>query len=112
MADDYNTHQQSLTPAGDKVLSTADVRMPSLAFGTTDASLPLGVVHDRLEAPLAPGWHTFRTPVQFIVAGKLPWLSRDSMVIPLAKNDGLIDVVMVPPMSALDSIKVRAAATS
>ncbi|KAJ6588185.1 ATP-NAD kinase-like domain-containing protein [Mycena capillaripes] len=105
MGDDYNTHQQSLTPADDKVLSTADVRMPSLAFGTTDTSLPLGVIHDRLEAPLAPGWHTFRVPVQFIVAGKLPWLSRDSMVIPLAKNDGLIDVVMVPPMSALDSIK-------
>ncbi|KAJ6465068.1 ATP-NAD kinase-like domain-containing protein [Mycena vitilis] len=104
MADDYNTHQQPLAPALAKA-PAADVRMPALDFGTSAGPLPRGVVHERLEADLTPGWHTFRTPVQFIVAGKLPWLSRDSMVIPLAKNDGLIDVVMVPPMSALESIK-------
>jgi hypothetical protein len=108
MVADYNTHQRSLAPGaeGKALARGTDVRMPPLAFGRPDAALPLGVVHTRLEAPLAPGWHTFRTPVQFIVAGKLPWLSRDSMMIPLAKNDGLIDVVMVPPRSALASIKV------
>ncbi|KAJ7895950.1 ATP-NAD kinase-like domain-containing protein [Mycena olivaceomarginata] len=107
MVADYNTHQRSLAPCaeGKALARGTDVRMPPLAFGRPDAALPLGVVHTRLEAPLEPGWHTFRTPVQFIVAGKLPWLSRDSMMIPLAKNDGLIDVVMVPPRSALASIK-------
>ncbi|KAJ7783404.1 ATP-NAD kinase-like domain-containing protein [Mycena olivaceomarginata] len=107
MVADYNTHQRSLAPGaeGKAITRGTDVRMPPLAFGRPDAALPLGVVHTRLEAPLEPGWHTFRTPVQFIVAGKLPWLSRDSMMIPLAKNDGLIDVVMVPPRSALASIK-------
>ncbi|KAJ7151333.1 ATP-NAD kinase-like domain-containing protein [Mycena crocata] len=106
MIDEYNTHQQSLAPAEEGKVP-ADTRMPPLAFGTpTDATpFPRGVVHDRLEAPLAPGWHTFRTPVQFICAGKLPWLSRDSMMLPLAKNDGLIDVVIVPPRSAIDSLK-------
>ncbi|KAF7366814.1 DAGKc domain-containing protein [Mycena sanguinolenta] len=107
MVDNYNTHQQSLVSSveNDKVTSTTDVRMPPLAFGTTDTPFPRGTMHERLEAPLEPGWHTFRTPVQFIMAGKLPWLSRDSMMIPLAQNDGLIDVVMVPPRSALASIK-------
>ncbi|KAJ7734767.1 ATP-NAD kinase-like domain-containing protein [Mycena maculata] len=104
MVEDYNTHQQSLEPSHEGKTAT-DVRMPPLAFGTTDGALPLGEVHDKLEAPLAPGWHTFRTPVQFVCAGKLPWLSRDSMMLPLAKNDGLIDVVIAPPRSALDSIK-------
>ncbi|KAJ6491464.1 ATP-NAD kinase-like domain-containing protein [Mycena vulgaris] len=105
MIEDYNSHQQSLEPSTEGKVTATDVRMPPLAFGTTDSPFPLGVVHDRLEAPLAPGWHTFRTPVQFICAGKLPWLSRDSMMLPLAKNDGLIDVVLVPPRSAMDSIK-------
>ncbi|KAJ7507087.1 ATP-NAD kinase-like domain-containing protein [Mycena galericulata] len=105
MIEDYNTHQQSLERSTEDKVSATDARMPPLAFGTTDSPLPLGVLHDRLEGPLAPGWHTFRMPVQFITAGKLPWLSRDSMVLPLAKNDGLIDVVIVPPRSALESIK-------
>ncbi|KAF8208079.1 ATP-NAD kinase-like domain-containing protein [Mycena galopus ATCC 62051] len=105
MAEEYNTHQQSLAPSVEGKVTATDVRMPPLAFGTTDTPFPLGVVHERLEAPLEPGWHTFRTPVQFIMAGKLPWLSRDSMMIPLAKNDGLIDVVIAPPRSALASIK-------
>ncbi|KAJ7868490.1 ATP-NAD kinase-like domain-containing protein [Mycena leptocephala] len=99
MADAYNAHQPKVSAPA------PDVRMPALAFGTTDTPLPLGTVHDRLEGILAPGWHTFRTPVQFIVAGKLPWLSRDSMMIPLAQNDGLIDVVVIPPRGALESIK-------
>jgi sphingosine kinase len=108
MADAYNAHQPSLASVESKVSAPTpaqDVRMPALAFGTTDTPLPLGTVHDRLEGMLAPGWHTFRTPVQFIVAGKLPWLSRDSMMIPLAQNDGLIDVVVIPPRGALESIK-------
>ncbi|KAJ7030638.1 ATP-NAD kinase-like domain-containing protein [Mycena alexandri] len=105
MADAYNTHQQFLSPSAERKVAASDVRMPQLEFGTSDSPLPLGVVHDRIEAPLEPGWHTFRTSVQFIVAGKLPWLSRDSMMIPLAKNDGLIDVLIVPPRSALASIK-------
>jgi sphingosine kinase len=106
MVEAYNTHQQLLEPSTEGKVTTTDVRMPPLAFGTTNSPFPLGVVHDRLEATLAPGWHTFRTPVQFICAGKLPWLSRDSMMLPLAKNDGLIDVVIVPPRSAMDSLKV------
>ncbi|KAK7042543.1 DAGKc domain-containing protein [Favolaschia claudopus] len=105
MVEDYNTHQQSLAPSVEGKVTATDVRMPSLAFGTTESVFPLGVIHDRLETQLEPGWHTFRTSVQFIMAGKLPWLSRDSMMIPLAKNDGLIDVVMVPPRSALASLK-------
>ncbi|KAJ7241670.1 ATP-NAD kinase-like domain-containing protein [Mycena haematopus] len=105
MVDDYNTHQQSLAAAVDGKVTVTDVRMPPLVFGTTDAPLPLGVVHDRLDEPLEPGWHTFRLPVQFVLAGKLPWLSRDSMMFPLAKNDGLIDLMIVPPRSALASLR-------
>ncbi|KAJ6610464.1 ATP-NAD kinase-like domain-containing protein [Mycena sp. CBHHK59/15] len=105
MVEEYNSHQQSLEPSTEGKVSSADVRMPPLVFGSTDAPFPRGVVHDRLEAPLAPGFHTFRLPVQFICAGKLPWLSRDSMVLPLVRSDGLIDVIIVPPRSAKASIK-------
>ncbi|KAF7366813.1 DAGKc domain-containing protein [Mycena sanguinolenta] len=105
MVDAYNTHQQSPAPSLGDDVTTTDVRMPPLAFGTTDMPVPLGTVHERLEAPLEPGWHTFRTPVQFIMAGKFSWLSRDSMLFTLAKNDGLIDLVVVPPRSAFASIK-------
>jgi len=63
------------------------------------------VVHDRLEAPLEPGWHAFLTSVQFIMAGKLSWLAKDSLAFPLAQTDGLIDVVIVPPRSVLASLK-------
>ncbi|KAF7343327.1 DAGKc domain-containing protein [Mycena venus] len=104
MVDDYNAHQQTLRPWEAQTPALA-ARMPPLAFGTTDSPFPLGVTHDRLEAPLEPGWHTFRTSVQFIMAGKLPWLARDSLAFPLAQDDGFIDVVMVPPRSTLASLK-------
>ncbi|KAJ7720941.1 ATP-NAD kinase-like domain-containing protein [Mycena metata] len=108
MADDYNKHQHQniLSPSAERNLLTSDlnVGMPPLAFGTTESPLPLGVVHNRLEANLEPGWHTFRVPMQFILGGKLPWASRESMTLPLAKNDGLIDVVIVRPRSALATI--------
>ncbi|KAJ7172102.1 ATP-NAD kinase-like domain-containing protein, partial [Mycena filopes] len=102
IADAYNARPPSvsLPPPPE-----AQRSMPGLRFGSTDTPLPRGVVHERMEAPLAPGWHTFRTEVQFVVAGRLPWLARDSMMIPLAMDDGLVDVVVVPPRSALASIK-------
>ncbi|KAJ7092772.1 ATP-NAD kinase-like domain-containing protein [Mycena belliarum] len=105
MVAEYNTHQQALEPAAEGKVTARDVRMPPLVFGTTDSPFPRGVVHERLEAPVAPGWHTFRTPLQFICAGRLPWLSRESMTLPLVHNDGLVDVMLVPPRSALDSFK-------
>ncbi|KAJ7630848.1 ATP-NAD kinase-like domain-containing protein [Roridomyces roridus] len=107
MVDDYNMDQQSSvrSPEPKDAPGSPSMPMPPLAFGTTDAPMPLGTIHDKLEAPLAPGWHTFRTRVQSAVAGKMPWLARDSMIFPLAKNDGLIDVVMAPPMSVMESFK-------
>ncbi|KAJ7201132.1 ATP-NAD kinase-like domain-containing protein [Mycena pura] len=105
IADAYNARQQAPAAVPDGSATPADTPMPPLAFSSTDEPLPLGTVHTRLTAPLAPGWHTFRTPVQFVCAGKLPWLSRDSMMLPLAADDGLIDVVLVPPRGVLASLR-------
>ncbi|CAK5281774.1 unnamed protein product [Mycena citricolor] len=102
MVDQYNHHQQTISPALER---TDPGPMVPLSFGSTDSPLPLGTVHDRLEQALEPGWHTFRVPVQLMCAGKLPWLSRDSMMLPLAMNDGLIDLIVVPGRSAWASIK-------
>ncbi|KAJ7469651.1 ATP-NAD kinase-like domain-containing protein, partial [Mycena latifolia] len=105
MADSYNRHQQARAPAAHCSPASHEFSLPLLAFGTTDAPLPCGAVHDRLEAPVTPGWHTFRTPVRSICAGRLPWLARDSMMFPLATDDGLLDVVIFPPLSVSASLK-------
>ncbi|KAF7329576.1 DAGKc domain-containing protein [Mycena kentingensis (nom. inval.)] len=106
MVDAYNTLRDAkpIRESSTPTPPPTDALMPLLAFGSTDAPLPLGTVHTTISAPLEPGWHTFCAPVQFVCAGKLPWLSRDSMMLPLAADDGLIDVVLVPPRSAFSSL--------
>ncbi|KAJ7050187.1 ATP-NAD kinase-like domain-containing protein [Mycena amicta] len=106
MVDAYNTLREA-TPVRESttpVPPPTDAQMPPLSFGSTDTELPLGTIHTSISAPLTPGWHTFRTSVQFVCAGKLPWLSRESMMLPLAADDGLIDVVLVPPRGAFASL--------
>nr|GAT52771.1 predicted protein [Mycena chlorophos] len=107
MVDAYNALQQAKRiRARDPNLTPppTDSSMPPLLYGSTDAPLPLGTIHTSITAPLEPGWHTFRLPVQIFCAGKLPWLSRDSMILPLSGDDGLIDVVLVPPRGIYASL--------
>ena len=92
----------------------ASLSIPPLAYGTTTSPLPLdNPIHTTLLAPLPKGWHTFRVDVQYVYSGNLPWVSCDSLSFPLASDDGLIDLVIVPPLSRLDSLNaIRGAETA
>lgn len=102
------------TTASDPTTPPPSLAVPPLAFGTTSTELPLdNPIHTELVAPLAKGWHTFRVDVQYVYSGNLPWVSCDSLSFPLASDDGLIDLVVVPPLSRLDSINaIRGAETA
>lgn len=98
----------------DAPISSTSLAIPPLAFGTTTTPLPSdNPIHTTLLAPLPKGWHTFRVDVQYVYSGSLPWVSCDSLSFPLASDDGLIDLVIVPPLSRLDSLNaIRGAETA
>ncbi|KAJ7291061.1 ATP-NAD kinase-like domain-containing protein [Mycena rebaudengoi] len=85
MVNEYNSHRQQLEPAPESRDIGGDLQMPPLSFGTTDSPFPLGVIHDKLEGAI-------NTRLAHHGA-------------PSTKSDGLIDVILVPPRSAIDSIK-------
>ncbi|KAL8277239.1 hypothetical protein RQP46_010308 [Phenoliferia psychrophenolica] len=85
--------------------ATLVTAFPTSRFGTTTSPLPVGPVHTALSTALEPGWHTFHLPLQLLYAGRLPWVARDSMQFPLARDDGLIDLVLVGPRSIAASFK-------
>lgn len=89
-------------------LTSSDGPFPPLRFGTSTSPLPSAATTlEELSHELSPGWHTFRLPVQLLYGGKLPWVSRGSMQFPLARDDGLIDLVLAGRRGVMDSLKVR-----
>lgn len=89
-------------------LSPSDLAMPCLAYGSCNTPLPKDTpVHIEIPKELSPGWHTLSTPIFFLYAGKLPWMSRDVMMFPPAGSDGLIDLAIVGPTTRLDALAVR-----
>lgn len=122
LVDNFNSSDPSasrhLLPSPPTPSSSTDappsLAIPPLLYGTTTSPLPLdNPIHTELLAPLPKGWHTFQVDVQYVYSGKLPWVSCDSLSFPLASDDGLIDLVIVPPLSRLDSINaIRGAGTA
>lgn len=59
-------------------VSGEPLSMPPLQFGSEQDSLPShSEALDTLPMELEPGWHTLRTPVSYVYAGKMPFVSRD-----------------------------------
>lgn len=85
--------------------------LPELQFGTVGEELPAQArerVHDVLPEQLEEGWHTIKTPVQFVYGGKLPFIAKDTrMFPPAAGNDGTIDLAIVGPVSRMEALTVR-----
>ncbi|GAA5824153.1 hypothetical protein JCM3770_001410 [Rhodotorula araucariae] len=92
--------------------SCAPDEMPPLELGGADDALPEAVrTLERLprDGELAEaGWHTLELGgegVFFAYGGKVPFVSKDVMLFPAADpSDGLLDLVLVAPMSPLSAL--------
>ena len=67
--------------------SASPMQLPSLRFGTSEDPLPSEcTLHEDLPMTLEPGWHTIRTGLFFVYAGKLPFVTKEVKMVRLDKG--------------------------
>ena len=90
--------------------------LPPLKYGTATDTLapvlsreshfPTSIATPSDEQQQQQGWHVVEAPLLFFYAGTLPYVAKEHMFFPAAAiSDGLIDLVVCPPMSRISALQ-------
>lgn len=78
MAASYNATLKSSPSNFVESVLPENLGMPELKFGTVETDLPECTVwEEEFPKSMDKGWHTLRTPVQSVYAGKLPFVAKE-----------------------------------
>lgn len=78
MAASYNASLDTPTSKFVESVLPDDLGMPKLKFGTVETELPECTIwEEEFPKSMDKGWHTLRTPVQSVYAGKLPFVAKE-----------------------------------
>ncbi|KAM0791316.1 hypothetical protein ACM66B_005788 [Microbotryomycetes sp. NB124-2] len=117
MVESYNNSLRSapqlelngLSPVVDGVEHGSEAEgLPTLRYGSAEDELEEianAPVHTDLPLTLSPGWHVIRTRIAWAYGGKLPFVSQELKLFPVATgNNGLIDLAIMPPIGRAEAL--------